>query len=74
MKAMRIIVLLLLIVVFLLDYTSCDAAISRGPLIWQEEFDGLNLTLWNHWVTAWHSTPSEFQYYHNSRNNRLTII
>ena len=51
---------------------SCQSL--RGPLIWQEEFDEFNLTLWKHWVTTvQHSTPSEFQYFTNSRNNRSEL-
>ena len=44
---------------------------KRGSLIWQEEFDKFNLTLWKHWVTTWLDTPSEFQYFTNNRTNRF---
>ncbi|XP_066995772.1 beta-1,3-glucan-binding protein [Anabrus simplex] len=38
-------------------------------LIWRDEFDQLDLKVWNHLVTAWRGGNKEFQYYRNSRKN-----
>ncbi|PSN30366.1 Beta-1 [Blattella germanica] len=47
------------------------AKLSSGEtLIWQDEFDTLDLNQWSHLVTAWGGGNSEFQYYRNDRRNR----
>ncbi|XP_069683894.1 beta-1,3-glucan-binding protein-like [Periplaneta americana] len=38
-------------------------------LIWHDEFNTLDLDVWNHLVTAWRGGNNEFEYYRNSRNN-----
>ena len=68
---MNVWILLEFILFLVFDFSLCQR--QRGALIFQEEFNNneLNSNLWKHWITAWKSTPSEFQYYGNSRNNRL---
>ena len=43
---------------------------SRGPLIWQEEFDFLDYSRWKHLITAWRGGNGEFEFYHNYSQNR----
>ncbi|KAF4528399.1 hypothetical protein B566_EDAN015168 [Ephemera danica] len=56
-------------------YSGADYPPPRtfGPdyLIWQEEFDDLNLQTWEHMVTAWRGGNKEFQYYRNDRRNSV---
>ncbi|XP_069683866.1 beta-1,3-glucan-binding protein-like [Periplaneta americana] len=42
---------------------------SAETLIWQDEFDTLDLNQWSHLVTAWGGGNKEFQYYRNDRKN-----
>ena len=45
-------------------------AVPAERLVWHDEFDTLNHSVWNHLVTAWRGGNQEFEYYRNSRNNR----
>jgi len=45
-------------------------AVSAETLVWQDEFDTLDLGKWDHLVTAWGGGNQEFQYYRNDRRNR----
>jgi hypothetical protein len=42
----------------------------RGRLIFQEEFDTLNTSRWQHIITAWRGGNNEFEYYTNRPENR----
>ena len=42
----------------------------RGRLIFQEEFDTLNRSRWQHIVTAWRGGNNEFEYYTDRPENR----
>jgi ABC-type Fe3+ transport system permease subunit len=45
-------------------------AVSAETLLWHDEFDTLDLAVWNHLVTAFRGGNSEFEYYRNNRKNR----
>ena len=63
----------LLILYFAFFDSSSFCQNQRGALIFQEEFNKnqLNVTLWEHlWITRWRES-SQFQFYQNSRKNRL---
>jgi hypothetical protein len=47
--------------------------VSSEKMIWSDEFDSLDEGKWKHLVTAWDGGNQEFQYYRNSRNNRLVV-
>ena len=38
-------------------------------LVWSDEFDFLDETKWQHFVTGWDGGNDEFQYYRNNRTN-----
>lgn len=38
-------------------------------LVWQDEFDFLDESKWQHFVTGWRGGNWEFQYYRNNRKN-----
>lgn len=42
----------------------------RGSLIFQEEFDILNRSRWQHIVTGWRGGNNEFEYYTDRPENR----
>lgn len=42
----------------------------RGRLIFQEEFDSLNRSRWQHIVTTWRGGNNEFEYYTDRPENR----
>jgi hypothetical protein len=42
----------------------------QEKLIWEENFDTLDLKTWDHMVTGWRGGNKEFQYYRNDRRNR----
>ncbi len=42
----------------------------RGRLIFQEEFDILNRSRWQHIITAWRGGNNEFEYYTDRPENR----
>jgi ABC-type Fe3+ transport system permease subunit len=44
--------------------------VSAEALLWHDEFDVLDLGVWNHLVTAFRGGNSEFEYYRNNRKNR----
>ena len=46
---------------------------SSEKLVWSDEFDTVDEGKWKHLVTAWDGGNREFQYYRNSRTNRLAI-
>lgn len=48
--------------------------VSAESLLWHDEFDTLNLSVWNHLVTAWRGGNKEFEYYRNNRKNRYRKI
>jgi len=43
---------------------------SAERLVWQDEFDNLDLSKWSHVVSAWGGNNQEFQYFRNDRRNR----
>jgi ABC-type Fe3+ transport system permease subunit len=45
------------------------STVSAEALLWHDEFDVLNLGVWNHLVTAFRGGNSEFEYYRNNRKN-----
>ena len=47
---------------------------SAERLVWQDEFYTLNLSEWNHLVSAWGGGPRGFQYDRNDRRNRYLKI
>ena len=44
-------------------------ATAQDTLVWQEEFDSLDESTWEHFVTGWRGGNHEFQYYRNNRKN-----
>lgn len=46
----------------------------RGRLIFQEEFDFLNTSRWQHIITAWRGGNNEFEYYTDRPENRYNIF
>ena len=42
----------------------------KGKLIFQEEFNTLNKSRWQHIVTAWRGGNNEFEYYTDRPENR----
>ncbi len=43
---------------------------GQDTLVWSDEFDFLDESLWTHWVSAWRGGNWEFQYYrHNDKNS-----
>lgn len=46
------------------------STVSAEALLWHDEFDVLDLGVWNHLVTAFRGGNSEFEYYRNNRKNR----
>ncbi|XP_069695954.1 beta-1,3-glucan-binding protein-like [Periplaneta americana] len=44
-------------------------AVTSETIIWQDEFDTLDLSKWNHLVSAWSGGNAEFQMYRNDRKN-----
>lgn len=42
----------------------------QEKLIWEDNFDTLDLKTWDHMVTGWRGGNKEFQYYRNDRRNR----
>jgi len=47
----------------------CHAG-SAETLVWQDEFNTLDLSEWSHMISAWGGGNQEFQYYRNDRRNR----
>lgn len=45
----------------------------RGRLIFQEEFNSLNKSRWQHVITAWRGGNGEFEYYTNRPENRYNV-
>lgn len=43
---------------------------QRGRLIFQEEFNTLNKSRWQHVITAWRGGNNEFEYYTDRPENR----
>jgi hypothetical protein len=39
---------------------------AREPIVWQDEFEFLDINKWKHLITAWRGGNSEFQYYDNN--------
>jgi ABC-type Fe3+ transport system permease subunit len=46
------------------------STVSAEALLWRDEFDTLDLGVWNHLVTAFRGGNNEFEYYRNNRKNR----
>lgn len=49
------------------------STVSAEILLWHDEFDTLDLGVWNHLVTAWRGGNNEFEYYRNNRKNRYCV-
>jgi hypothetical protein len=49
------------------------STVSAETLLWHDEFDTLDLGVWNHLVTAWRGGNNEFEYYRNNRKNRYCV-
>lgn len=47
---------------------------QRGRLIFQEEFDFLNTSRWQHIITAWRGGNNEFEYYTDRPENRYFLF
>lgn len=45
------------------------STVCAEALLWHDEFDALDLGVWNHLVTAFRGGNSEFEYYRNNRKN-----
>ena len=46
----------------------------RGRLIFQEEFNSLNKSRWQHLITAWRGGNNEFEYYTDRPENRFNNV
>ncbi len=46
----------------------------RGRLIFQEEFNTLNKSRWQHLITAWRGGNNEFEYYTDRPENRFNNV
>lgn len=52
------------------DVTKIVQAQNRGNLIFEENFNTLDLNRWQHLITGWRGGNNEFQYYTNRPENR----
>ena len=43
---------------------------GQENLIFQDEFDELDTSIWQHLITAWRGGNGEFEYYSNRPENR----
>jgi hypothetical protein len=50
------------------------STVCGESLKWHDEFDTLDLGVWNHLVSAFRGGNNEFQYYRNSRKNRYWVL
>jgi hypothetical protein len=50
------------------------STVSGESLLWHDEFDTLDQSVWNHLVTAWRGGNNEFEYYRNNRKNRYRML
>jgi hypothetical protein len=46
------------------------SAIAVPKLIFEDNFDTLNRSTWQHLITSWRGGQSQFQYYTNRTENR----
>ena len=68
-----LLVILLLGVVFHSVLSQSEGGV-KGALIFQEEFDTLNTSRWQHLITGWRGGNNEFQYYTNRTENRYLLM
>jgi hypothetical protein len=54
----------------IVSQSSSDTSIFISEhLVWSDEFDRLDESKWQHFVTGWRGGNGEFQYYRNNRTN-----
>lgn len=65
-----LVAVLLVGVLSLVDGRLSEFYRHRGRLIFRDEFDTLNTSVWQHIITAWRGGNSEFEYYTDRPENR----
>lgn len=66
-------IIVVLLVISIPDSVECRLSEfyrNRGRLIFRDEFDTLNTSVWQHIITAWRGGNNEFEYYTDRPENR----